>query len=252
MTPELFQLPRSHFNEKARWGFDFKAIPHRRITMLAGLQRPRIQKISGQPLIPVARFGTDIAAGSAQILDALEQRYPEPPLYPSGIAQCQRALEIQRYFDDRVGPLARRGVFSWLLNRPDYFCRVFAEHASWPRRIGFRAAIGAAIPRIRKMVGLIDEASVEEAMVATREGLDFVAEHTEATGYLIGDHFGIADLTAAALLALTIDTGHPAMAMPRPAPPEYEEWLERWRPHPGAKWVRSMYDKHRPPSSALS
>ena len=72
-VPELLQLPRSHFNEKARWGFDFKRVAHRRTSLLAGLQRPSVQRLTGQPFVPVARFAEGYMVGSAAILAELER-----------------------------------------------------------------------------------------------------------------------------------------------------------------------------------
>ncbi len=33
---ELYMFRKSHFNEKARWTLDLKALPHRRIALLPG------------------------------------------------------------------------------------------------------------------------------------------------------------------------------------------------------------------------
>ncbi|MEN8185402.1 MAG: glutathione S-transferase N-terminal domain-containing protein, partial [Myxococcota bacterium] len=91
---ELLQFPYSHFNEKARWGLDHKGLAHRRTSVLPGPHAPRIQRLTGQSQVPVARFGGAWVNGSARILDELERRQPEPPLYPSDPAERSRELEI--------------------------------------------------------------------------------------------------------------------------------------------------------------
>jgi glutathione S-transferase len=250
--PELYQLRRSHFNEKARWGFDHKGVAHRRISMLPGLQRRPMKKMTGQSLVPVARFADDFVAGSGAILEALEHRYPDRPLFPTDPEQSKRALEIQHRFDEEVGPLTRRAVFSWLTTRPLYFAQVFADGVSTPQRIMYSAFMTLATGFVRRETGLTDEASVEAGFAGARAGLDLVAANAGPDGYLVGDRFTVADLAAAALLSLTIDTGHPDMVLPRPYPPEYERWLEHFADHPGTIWVRAMYDRHRPPSHAVT
>jgi glutathione S-transferase len=40
---------------------------------------------------------------STAIIAALEERNPEPPLYPADVAQRRRALELEEFFDDLVG-----------------------------------------------------------------------------------------------------------------------------------------------------
>ena len=44
--------------------------------------RTRVIEVSGQPLVPVLEDGGDVIADSTTILEELERRYPEPPLYP--------------------------------------------------------------------------------------------------------------------------------------------------------------------------
>ena len=116
--------------------------------------------------------------------------------------------------------------------------------------MAYRAFLPAAVPQVRRLTGITDAASVARSYDVTREGLDFVAQNAGQDGYLVGGRFTVADLAAAALLALTIDTGHPAMRLPDPRPAEYHEWLATWASHGGTTWVRSMYDRHRPQSCA--
>lgn len=250
--PELIQLARSHFNEKARWGFDFKRVSHQRTTVLPGLQRPRVQKLTGQPQVPVARFGDRYVPGSAAILAELDRLFPDPPLLPADPELAAEALRIQDHFDENVGPLTRRGVFSFVLDDPEFFSRIFGSHLGLVRRKLFHGVAILVAPVVRKEVGLGRPGGVEQAYQGTEQALEFVAERSQATGYLVGDCFTVADLAAAALLALTVDTGHPSMRLPEPWPRPYLQWLAHWRDHPGAKWVRGIYDRHRGESSALN
>jgi len=41
------------------------------------------------------------------ILAALEERCPEPPPYPGDPAARQRALALEDYFDEQLGPALR-------------------------------------------------------------------------------------------------------------------------------------------------
>ena len=250
-VPELIQLPRSHFNEKARWGFDFKRVPHKRTSMLAGLQRRGMRKLTGQPLVPVARFGENYAIGSAAILEELERYCPEPALLPKDEAQRAEVLEIQHHFDETVGPSTRCGVFAFLLNDSEFFARVFADHVGLVRRKLYQGFAAATRPTVQKAFGLNRPGTAEKARMETRQALDWVATQSDATGYLVGDRFSLADLVAASLLALTIDTGHPAMRLPEPWSNDYREWLALWQDHPGTTWVRIMYDRHRGSCAAL-
>jgi glutathione S-transferase len=127
-TVVLHQFPYSHYNEKARWGLDWKGVPHVRRSHLPGPHALAIKRLSGQTATPVLVIDGEVIAGSARILDALERRHPERPLYPADPALRRRALEIQERFDREVGPAARTVLFSALIEEPDYLCAVFAGH----------------------------------------------------------------------------------------------------------------------------
>lgn len=243
---ELHQFPSSHFNEKARWGLDWKQVPHERIHYLPGPHVPSIRKLSGQTQTPVMVIDGKVVAGSAQILDALEQAFPEPALYPADRQLRQRALEIQQHFDTEVGPATRTVVFSELINDLDYLCAIFAAPKPWLKQKLYRAILPLARPLIAKANGTADRTNVERAFVATQQAFDFVAENTRATGYLAGDRFSVADLTAAALLAVVVDVDHPDMRRPQPVPPAIAALVARWADHPGAEWVRQQYRGNRP------
>ncbi len=62
----------------------------------------------------------------------------------------------------------------------------------------------------------------------------------------MGETFSVADLTAAALLAAGVDVGHPDMPKPETMSVPVQGWLARWADHPGAAWVRGVYERDRP------
>jgi glutathione S-transferase len=45
--------------------------------------RSLIERASGQPLVPVLEDDGRVVADSTEILEYLEKRHPEPPLYPA-------------------------------------------------------------------------------------------------------------------------------------------------------------------------
>ena len=80
--------------------------------------------------------------------------------------------------------------------------------------------------------------------------LDIVIKNRGENGYLVGDSFSVADLTAATILnPVALPVEYP-VDYPQPYPPELEKWLARWSAHPGTEWVREMYRRHRGQSAA--
>ena len=242
----LHQFLYSHFNEKVRWALDFKGVPHGRRAYLPGPHRPAMQKLSGQGQTPVLALGNEVIAGSAQILDTLESRFPAPALYPADPEARAAALALQTHFDSQVGPAVRTALFSVLVNEGGYLTRMFARDASGPVRAIYRATFPLARGMIARGNGVTDPDNVTRAFEVTRSTLKEVATQSAATGYLIGDEFSIADLTAAALLAPLAALSHPDMARPQPAPAALEAFYGRWAEDPAIAWVQAQYAKHRP------
>jgi glutathione S-transferase len=90
---------------------------------------------------------------------------------------------------------------------------------------------------------------VRESYIHVQDALNFVKEHTRETGYIVGDHFTLADLSAAVgLFAVCLPPEYP-VDFPRPLPKEIQAWLNRWERHPGTKWVRRMYNRYRLPGA---
>ncbi|MEQ8861159.1 MAG: glutathione S-transferase N-terminal domain-containing protein [Pseudomonadales bacterium] len=245
MTLRLHQFAASHFNEKVRWALDFKGLAHERVSYLPGPHIPAIRRLSGQTQTPVLELDGRVISGSANIIDVLEERQPDPALYPGDAGLRGAALDLQGRFDETVGPAVRTVVFSELINDGAYLCRMFAGSKSWPKRLAYRAAFPLARGLIAKGNGVDRAENVTRCFAETALALDRVAEQVQNSGYLIGTGFSVADLTAAALLAPIADLAHPDMARPRPVPDAYAELVGQYRDHPAIAWVKRIYDLHR-------
>src|SRR5207247_2499672 len=116
MTPPvLWQFRFSHFNEKARWALDWKGIAHVRRSLLPGFHIPRVLWMTGQKSLPVLVLGGETIHDSTRIIQRLERLPPEPALYPSEEAARRRALALEDFFDEELGPHVRRALFHELL-----------------------------------------------------------------------------------------------------------------------------------------
>lgn len=247
-TLELFQFDASHYNEKARWALDFKRLPHVRHTLLPGPHRVTALRVSGQSMVPFLRTGQRVVAGSSEIIDYLEREHPEPALYPASESERSRALEIQRWFDTEIGPEVRRAKFFDILPDAAYVTRVFAGRKGLLTRSAYRVICPAIRVVMRRALNITAE-TAHTARERTRAGLDFVVAEAGTNGYLVGSAFSVADLTAAALLALTVSLPGTSMALPEPRAAVETRWMANWAGHPGTAWVANMYAQHRGRSS---
>ena len=123
-APVLWHIEVSHYNEKARWALDYKGVPHRRRAPMPGVLHPAVALAkTRKPTFPILDIDGETIGDSTRIIEALERRYPEPPLYPADPDERRRALELEDFFDEHAGhaltlernaPAFRRRVATWL------------------------------------------------------------------------------------------------------------------------------------------
>lgn len=102
--PELWQMRLSMYPEKARWALDYKRVPHVRHSLLPGPHAVQLIARFGQKAMPILRHEGNVLKNSAAVLNYVEKTWPAPPLYPQDAALRERALGIQKRFDERIGP----------------------------------------------------------------------------------------------------------------------------------------------------
>jgi glutathione S-transferase len=136
--------------------------------------RSEVEQVSGQELVPVLVDGDRVVSDSTAILEHLEERFPEPRLYPADLA---RRTELRLFVD----------WFNRVWKRPPNLI-VAEEEQPQPDRTRIaelEAEIAAALPRF-------------EDLLAGRD-------------YLFGDELSAADVVAFPFLkyALLWENGDP-------------------------------------------
>jgi maleylpyruvate isomerase len=119
--------------------------------------RSAVERVSGQPLVPVLDYDGRIVVESMDIVRFLDERHPEPPLYPA----C-RATEVEDFV-------------AWF-------------NGTWkgpPNEI--EAELGKREP---------DEARIAELERSVIGSLDRFEQMLEGADYLFGDRLTVADICA--------------------------------------------------------
>ena len=244
--PVLWQLQISHYNEKVRWALDYKRIPHVRHSLVPGPHKLKTWQLTRTYTTPVLTLNGSSIPDSTRILAALESRWPDPPLYPRDPAERRRALELEEFFDEQLGPDIRRAIYHELLERPDLVLPVFLNG----QRPATRAFMRAGYPMLRvgmRQILEINEDAVARSRLKMYAALDRLEVELDGRDYLVGDSFSVADVTAASLfypLALPREYPYPLVAE---IPPRLQEFLDEVSDRPGARWVAEMYRRHRLP-----
>ncbi len=82
----LYRAPFSTNVERVALALAYKGLTAESVVIDYG-DRREVERVSGQPLVPVLVDGDRVVSDSARILEYLEARAPEPPLFPSAAAQ---------------------------------------------------------------------------------------------------------------------------------------------------------------------
>jgi glutathione S-transferase len=251
--PILWHLDISHFNEKARWALDYKRIPHERRSVFPGVQEVRARMLrGGTSTLPVIDIDGTRIGDSTRIIEQLELRWPNPPLYPSDPDERRRALELEDFFDEHCAHELRRVMFDVVLRHPE----LMTEAAGTDRRRG-GSVMGVLFPLVNRAVRFKYDISPEtaaQARLVVEAAMDRLEQERGPSGYLVGDSFGVADLTAAAILSPLVrppEFPYHQVDLSRD-PPGLREWYEPLMERPAWKYVLEMYSRHRGTSAEVA
>ena len=249
-VPLLWQLRFSHYNEKARWALDYKGVAHRRVTLAPGRHRFRARRLWGGDTTPVLELEGETIGDTTAIIAALERTRPGPALYPEDPSERERALELEDFFDEELGPYLRGAVFDVTLEHPAEFAAVTSQGLGRPEQVMNRLAAPISTRVIRRL--LVDgPGGPEKCRAKTIAAMDRLDSELDGGDYLVGDGFTVADLTAAALFFPLVSPPEFEYEMPDPWPPEWEAFRDSLAERPGYQWAGEMYRRHRGSSAEL-
>ncbi len=252
--PTLWQIPVSHYSEKARWALAWKGVEHERRSPPAGGHMAVALWLTrgGQITFPVLTLDGRNIGDSTAIIAALEERNPEPALYPEDPDQLRRALALEDFFDEELGPHSRLLAWHELRNDRERFQKVVEGTVPGPLRKagGLVTSYAGLYTRVR--FGVADPKAAELARNKIVAAFDCLEEELAANGgeYLVGERFSVADLTAASLFYPVVLPPEGPAATDAGAPAGLEAFREPLKERPGYVWVEEMFRRHRKPAPA--
>jgi glutathione S-transferase len=242
--PRLWHFRVSHYNEKVRWALDHKRWPHVRTTLVPAFHLVTARRLSGQSKLPILKLGGRVLSDSSAILAELERLRPEPALFPRDPEQRALALAIEDHFDEQVAPDLRRLFWSTYLGHPDLAARLAADGASAFTRRLWRVLFPALRPALSRNMG-IDRQRLSDSRARLNAHFEFLERGIGPSGFLVGDAFTVADLTAAAVMTAILRPPEFSYPLPEPWPEELVELRASVNDRSGARWVAEIYQRHR-------
>jgi glutathione S-transferase len=214
-TVKLLALPASHACAVATAMLEAKHVPYERVDLFPGLSRAWLRLTGFDDVtVPALRVAGDRIQGSRAIARALDERWPDPPLFPADPSQRQRVEEIETWADGPLQMTARR-IMLWALCRSGEARAAALEGARLQFHFPIRLAepLGAPVVRLDAMLNGVGAA-------ATRADLDALpymlgqADHWIAQGDLARTPPTAADYQVAASvrMLLTIEDLAPVFA----------------------------------------
>jgi len=247
----LWHIPLSHFNEKVRWTLDYKRIPHRR-RVLGPDYLIRAWRATGQGKLPILFIDGAAIADSTRIIAAIEERHPDPPLYPRDPSQRSLALAIEDDLDETLGPSLRAAIVTPLFQRdPEIALRVLTTGMPEQAYQNLRPLL-RVFPTYYRLRHRISAAHLQRDRDTVAAALDRIEAQRQGRPYLVGDRFSVADLTAAALLGALLQPPEIQYPLQVELPAYLREYRDQVMQHPTAKWATGIFRQHRGVSAELA
>jgi glutathione S-transferase len=257
---KLYVIPGSHACRSAMLMLDHKQQPYRCVevpTLLhpiavrlhgfdAGGETRRAG--SGRPLplrvgdhlgtVPALAANGDRVSTNHRIARFLDERHPDPPLFPADPEQRSRVEEAERWANDELQMVARRILLPVALRDPSE-----ASQAAGEGRLGHllyrqEAARRLIIPMIGRLVFNVGSATEQEMMAGLPAMLDRIDGWIDE-GVLGGPQLNAADFMVAPSLALIL---YRPDVMPLFAGRPALELVDRLLPEPADKTVSALAD----------
>ena len=157
--------------------------------------------ISGSRTTPRRPVGpsTSRIQDSTEIINFLEQTFPDPSLTPPDPKDARAAIEWEEYLDEEIGVTLRLWFYYYTLPDRHRALRFLCQDAPWLQRSLFAFSFATIRRAMTKMMNISAETAsgAEQRFLLAFDRLDKALERGP---FLVGNRFSRADLSACALL----------------------------------------------------
>lgn len=225
MATRLFIVHGSHPSAAVKKALDLKGVDYKLFEFTPPSHALGMRVLFGGRTVPGVRFDDgEKVQGSLAIMQALEHRYPDPPLYPSDPESRAAVVEAERWGEATFQPVARRLIWPAFARRPEAL-HSFQQGSKLPALpLGVIKVLAGPTTKIERRMNDATDDGQRADLDALPGYLDKI-DAWIADGVLDGERLNAADLQIGATvnLLLAIEDlqplieGRPAAALARRA-----------------------------------
>ena len=241
---ELYDFKFSHYSEKARWALDFKGVPYTPRHLLPGFHLRTTRKLAPRSSVPILKTDAAEIQGSTEIIDFLEQAFPDRSLTPPDPEDASSARQWEKYLDEELGVTLRLWFYHHTLPDRERALRFLCSDVSWLQRSLFALSFATIQRKMTQFMNI----NAENARAAEQRFLlafDRLDETLERGPFLVGKRFSRADLTACALLWPLCRPGESASEAEALLCPTVSALRKQLQHRRFYGWVLEQYQEHR-------
>jgi glutathione S-transferase len=175
----LYWMELSHPSRAVRKMLDVKGVDCKVVTVLPLNQRvhTRLAGFSGGT-VPALKLDGRKIQGSREISRALDQRWPEPPLFPADPESRARVEEAERWGDEQLQPVPRR-LFRYGVARNPQLRRWAVEGQGFPAPGVVAAAMQPLVSYYARTVEADGRRGTDEHVRADLAALPELLDHAD-------------------------------------------------------------------------
>ena len=192
----LIQIPFSHNCIKVRTALKLKQLAYETLD-IAPTDRSPVIAASGQPLVPVLENDGRVISDSTNILQYLEQTFPERSLLPEGAGRQADCWILEDWADRAFMSLTRRIAYWQVLMTPGVLEQLFFPGMNRLKQFVMTRVARRVVTRRFRLSVTQNEKDEKEATRVARIAL----VRLDGRRGFFGDRPTIADVTLAALAA---------------------------------------------------
>jgi glutathione S-transferase len=199
-TIVLFQFDYSPYCVKVRHILDYKKIPYKIVEVTPLIHKAFSRRQSGQVKVPYILHGDQVICDSSAIANYLEEKFPDPPVFPADAAHKEQVLLLEDWLDEGFQPALGRATYVHNYLNPGPLIKNPKLSTGIPALDRYKAQIIPFMLRRNLWAQKLSPADLPQLEKRAHEVLARIKALLDGRKYLVGDQLSLADIALMAHL----------------------------------------------------